>query len=459
MKKITDKVRQTISRYNMINPGERIIVAVSGGPDSVCLLDILHKLEEELDISLVVAHFDHGLRPGEDEAETDFVRELSKSMKLPFETEKSSFSAHAKGSPEEKAREARYEFLERTLRKHEARKIALGHNLDDQAETIIMRLLRGSGPTGLSGIPPFRDGVFIRPLIELRRVDIRNYLSSRNLKHVVDSSNLQAGYLRNKIRLELMPVLEKYQPRLVERLGHTAEILSDENRYLNFVAKGWLDEESREKQGGSLLIPLSHFLELPSAIRNRVAREAINTVKGNLRRISHEHIRSISVLAGGTEPQGMLNLPNGLVVKKRYGTLIFSAAHENRPAHYRYTLREPGRFYLQEIGKTIIIKFMKRKKGPSLDRSPWLVCLDAAKVKFPLLIRNFKPGDRFIPLGMAGHKKVKDLFVDLKIPSEVRASTPLLFSGDKLVWVCGFRIDDRFKVTPGTREVLEISLE
>ena len=459
MKEIIGKVEHTISRYNMVDPGDRVIVAVSGGPDSVCLLDILHELELELGISLVVAHFDHGLRPGEDEAETDFVKELSKSMKLPFEIEKASFSAHTKGSLEEKAREARYAFFERARRKHNAQKIALGHNLDDQAETIIMRLLRGSGPKGLSGIPPCRGGVFIRPLIELRRADIRSYLCSRNLKYFVDSSNLQPGYLRNKIRLELMPVLEKYQPRLAERLSRMAEILGDESRYLDLVARSWLGEESRQGAEGLLLLPLLPFLKLPPAIRNRVAREAINKVKGNLRRISHKHIRAINALAEAAEPQGILNLPDGLAVRKRYGSLVFSSESEGKAADYHYELEGPGEFYLKEIGKTIRIKLTKRKKNLTFDRHPWRACLDAAKVKFPLVARNLRPGDRFVPLGMTGHKKLKDFFVDLKVPSDIRASTPLLFSGKELAWVCGFRIDERFKVTKDTQELLEITLD
>ena len=190
------KVKRTISRHQMIPEGDSVIVAVSGGPDSVCLLHILHELKIELHIHLVVAHFDHGLRPAEDESETAFVRGLAESLDLPFETAKGHLLAKkTRGSREEVARNARYAFLERVRKKHKAQKIALGHNLNDQAETILMRLLRGSGPSGLTGIPPCRDGSIIRPLIEIERTEIGNYLKAKKLTSVTDSSNLKTDYL------------------------------------------------------------------------------------------------------------------------------------------------------------------------------------------------------------------------------------------------------------------------
>ncbi len=191
------KVKATVSRYEMIQPGDLVVVGVSGGPDSVCLLHILQRLKKELEMALLVAHFDHGLRPGEDDSETRFVASLAASMGLPFETEKArSLLRRTAGSLEEAARNARYRYLEKLRKKHDARKIALAHQLNDQAETILMRLLRGSGPSGLGGIPPSRDRVIIRPLIEISRKEIETYIKGQSLSYVTDSSNLQPLFLR-----------------------------------------------------------------------------------------------------------------------------------------------------------------------------------------------------------------------------------------------------------------------
>lgn len=214
------KVKNTISRYGMIRFGDRVVVAVSGGVDSVCLLDVLDKLRDELGVELFVAHFDHGLRPDDDEAETRFVKSLAASLDLPFETKKAFPSMLTGAGPlEERARNARYRFLEEVKEKFSAQKIAVGHNLNDQAETVFMRLLRGSGTSGLAGIPPVRDGHIIRPLIEISREEILTYIEQRGIKYLTDPSNFKTRFLRNRIRLELLPNLKQIQPRIIELLG------------------------------------------------------------------------------------------------------------------------------------------------------------------------------------------------------------------------------------------------
>jgi len=459
MRDTIKQVKKTISDYRMLDPGDLCIVAVSGGPDSVCLLDILHELSEELQIGLVVAHFDHGLRETEDEAETEFVRELASSMGLPFETEKA--SPLLEGPPsslEERARNARYAFLEKVRDRRRAQKIALGHHLDDQAETVLMRLLRGSGPSGLAGIPPCRGNTIIRPLIDMKRGEIVSYLKARNLSYVTDSSNLQTNYLRNKIRLELLPLLHEYQPRLTEHLGQLAHILRGENKYLELQAEDWVVRHTEERGQGDFLIPVGTFTDLPPPIRNRVVRHLLKKVGKNLRRIDHGHIESVVMLAKSRNSQGTLNLPNGLTVKRVYDTLVFTAHETIRPKEFYYQLDGFGTYDLEEIGRSITLVEMERDADLNRQDHDWTAYLDADKLKFPLIIRNFAPGDRFVPLGMRGHKKVKDLFMDLKVPSEVRALTPLLLSQDTPVWVCGLRIDDRFKVTSETKRVLKVTI-
>jgi len=404
-----------------------------------------------------VAHFDHGLRPAEDETETAFVRRLAESLKLPFETAKGHLLAKkARGSREEAARNARYASLEKVKKKHKAQKIALGHNLNDQAETVLMRLLRGSGTSGLTGIPPCRDNNIIRPLIEIERQEIENYLKAKKLATVTDSSNLKTDYLRNKIRLEIMPLLEEQQPQLRRLLAQTAEILREEDAYLDRITEAWFNSNVEQSPHHVLKIPIAAFLSLPVALRRRVIRNVIGKVKKDLRRISWDHMEAIHRLVQAEKPQAALSLPGRLTVKRTYDHLAFSATVKRKALHFDYTLDGSGIYDLKEIGCNLSIEEIRYKKGLRLRGSKWTALLDAEKLPFPLTLRTFKPGDRFVPFGMNGHKKLKDFFVDLKVPLEQRYSTPILCCDDTVVWVCGFRIDDRFKVTPETKKLMKL---
>lgn len=459
------RVRETISRWEMIRQNDRVIVAVSGGADSICLLHLLHSLGDFFSIHLVVAHYEHGLRPMEDPAETGFVQQLATSLGLPFESEKGSLSIGRADSIEERARNARYDFLERMREKHKAQRIALGHTLNDQAETVLMRLLRGSGSAGLGGIPPVRGSTpargstVIRPLIETDRAEIEAYLHSQGLTWKTDSSNLQPIYLRNRIRLELIPLLENYQPRLVKRLGQTAAILRDEDDCLEKIADSWLTAKAEMKPEGSFRISIPSLLELPVALRRRVTRQLIGKVKKDLRRISSDHLESAEKLMRGERPQGSLSLPNRVKIKRVYDHLIFSTETTRETDPFLYNLDGPGDHQLEEIGRLVSISEMPNPRDLPLEESPWIAFLDAEKVHYPLTVRSFSPGDRFVPLGMTGHKKLKDFFVDLKIPRDQRYSTPILCCGSSPVWICGFRIDDRFKVTPETKRVIKVMLD
>jgi tRNA(Ile)-lysidine synthase len=453
------KVKETISHHRMLNPEDLCIVAVSGGPDSVCLLDILHELKEELGIKLVVAHFDHGLRGAEDEAETRFVQRLASSMNLPFETEKGSLlTEKSSASLEENARNARYAFLERVKDRSHAQKIAVGHNLNDQAETVLMRIIRGSGPSGLGGIPPSRENTIVRPLIETKREEIESYLKARNLSYVIDSSNLQTNYLRNKIRLQLLPLLLEYQPRLIEHLGQLAAILRGENKYLELQAEDWVITEAELRPEGDILISIPSFIKLPQPVRNRVTRHILKKIGKNLRRIDHRHIESVYKLAVSNNPQDTLDLPNGLRVKRIYDRLAFTAGKDQKPNEFHYRLDGAGTYYLEEIGRSVSLTEMERDVDLEMEDHKGTAYLDAGKLRYPLILRNFRPGDRFVPLGMAGRKKIKDFFIDLKIPSETRALTPILLSQDTPVCICGHRIDDRYKVTSETKRVLKVKI-
>lgn len=452
---IIQRVRNTISRYRLIESGDRIVVAVSGGPDSVCLLDILFFLREDFRTELMVAHFDHGLRPNEDEAETRFVESLATTLSLPFETRKGNLDT-GEGSLEERARNERYRFLEEVRERYSAQKIALGHQRNDQAETVLMRLLRGSGTGGLSGIPPVRSSkTVVRPILDLTRFEIESYLRERGIPHRIDSSNLDESFLRNRIRLQLLPYLENYQPRVVDTLAQTADILRADHDYLEAVSEKWL--ETMGLAGKDVEVDVKALCALHEAVRKRVIRLCLRRAGGDLHGVGQQHVDAVDRLASGTRSQGETRLPKGLVVRRTYDRLLFFKPGSGEISDYLHVLKGPGRFVIEDPRCTVLIEEWHGSFAAVKHTSPWIGYFDADRVSYPLVLRNFRPGDRFIPLGMNGHKKVKDFFVDLKIPLPVRKRIPLLVQGEQILWVCGMRIDDRVKVSRDSEKIVKVA--
>lgn len=441
----------------MTLPGEMIIVAVSGGPDSICLMDILSGLSGEMDIKLVLAHYEHGLRPGEDEYETRLVREYARFLDLPFETERASGLNSISSSIEERARNLRYDFLERTGEKYRANKIATGHNLNDQAETVLMRIMRGSGMTGLSGIPPVRDNTFIRPLIEISREDIIGYLRDKRLEYATDSSNEENRFLRNKIRLELLPEMKKYQPAIIGILGKLAENIRDENSYLQYHTEKWINENADHDESGDHCLDIDSIRDLPDAFIRRIIRHIIERHRNTLYGMDWDHVQDIINLIRNTRPNISLDLPGDLIVRKEYNRLILTSATPDIGT-FGYEIEKGGELDIREISRRINIEELDVREQGTVMNVADTALLDKDLLPYPLTVRNFRPGDSFIPLGMKGHKKVKDFFIDLKTPPMTRKQTPILLKDDKIAWVGGYRIDDRFKVTARTKKILKITL-
>ncbi len=482
---ILKKVKQTIFKHAMIEKGDLIVTAVSGGPDSVCLLHIMYTLMDEFKTQIVVAHFNHGLRPDDDDKETMFVKKLAEKYGLFFVSEKDrgTISNH-KGCTEELARKARYNFLYKVKESYGANKIALGHNRNDQAETVLMRLLRGSGTSGLSGIPPCRDKLIIRPLIDITRTEIEQYLDRTGLEYITDTSNLDTGYLRNKIRLQLMPLLRQYQQGLEKILAQTAEILRDEDRFLDGMAMNWLTKYAETTHDGEIRLPLSPFSGLHPALQKRILRAGIRKTAGNLNRITLHHIERAEAIAAENRPNTQITLPGKISVRRSYHHLVITRTNRlYKITDTSFCINGPGQYSpkgfpcdisLSEIpGNTIdknCIFNRTRVHADNTVTTPEQQSLgisnikraeaffDADTLSYPLKLRFFRPGDRFIPLGMHGHKKLKDFFIDLKIPLSERKRIPILTFKEIPVWICGIRIDDRFKVTQTTRKVLRVTI-
>ncbi len=458
IKKVQTLVTAAIDKHSLFSRGDRVIVAVSGGADSVALLDILYGLSPGLGLELFVAHFNHGLRPGEDEKESLFVKELAASYGLPLYEGKSFKDLSSARSLEEEARHERYDFLRRAANEVSADRIALGHTMNDQAETVIMRFLRGSGPSGLSGIPPKRGDGIVRPLIEVSRDQVLAYLEAKGLRWMEDSSNKDLRFLRNRIRQDLIPILQKYQPNLIGLLSQSAEIFRRDEEWLKKQAEQWLEEKAENIIPGIVRLKISDFLALPPSLQTRVLRAMLASVGGGLRRISARHISAMQRLLSASRPQGILDLPKGMVLRKNYEMFQVERTGDGPLKGFLLEIPGPGSFCIEHIETRVKVEELDPKQVVSLDMGRWGAVVDAEKVGYPILVRPFRPGDRMVPLGLKGSKKVKDLFMEKRVPNRLRGIVPIFESQGKIIWVAAIRIDDRCKVTKDTRIALRIRL-
>ncbi|MBA7517945.1 tRNA(Ile)-lysidine synthase [subsurface metagenome] len=454
-KMVFPKVKKIIERYNMFSPGDRVLVGVSGGPDSVCLLHILNRCRKEMALSLHVVHINHGIRKRESKREEKFVSHLAGRMDLPI-TVKSldvpSYARRKKLTVEEAARDMRYSAFERLAGKLNAKKIALGHTASDQVETVLMHLLRGSGPQGLSGIPPVRklgSTAVVRPLIEVNKEEILNYLKKNNLTFCLDSSNRKTEYFRNKVRLKLLPLLRKnYNENIDGALLRLSEILKEENAYWERVVERALGKVvSRESE--KILIDFKRFLRYNVIVQRRVLYRLFGGI------VSLSQIEAIRNLAQKSSQGKRIYLGKRFSVRKEGNFLIFSSSPERRFKKFNYPLRVPGKNEIEGLNLTLntrIVDFY-----PVSEKETNTAYFDVDKINFKkLLLRNRREGDRFKPFGLRGTKKLSDFFIDRKIPRRLRDRVPLLVEGEDILWVVGIRRADKARITEDTKKILEV---
>jgi tRNA(Ile)-lysidine synthase len=453
------KVNQTIEKYNLLEKGERVIVALSGGPDSTALLAVLAEVAREMDLSLIAAHFNHGLRGRESDEDEDFSRELSQRLGLVFCAEKMDQKNDEKGiSPEDYYRRKRYGFLNKIAADYRAQKIALGHNLQDQAETVLLNLLRGSGLEGLKGILPKRDGNIIRPLIEISRQEIISYLNKAGITYRQDSSNENRMYLRNQIRMELIPYLkEKYNPSIEENMAQMAEILRTDDEFIRqHVAKA-LESSLIQKGPDRILFKIDFISKLPPAIRWRLFKTVLEDFSPAKNGFSFVHIKSLDNLSQRCESGKRIALPLGIEARREYDDLILERRYA-RSIHvmYEYSMDIPGHVYVEERNVTVRTELTKKE---NIDLSnPDKVYLDLDKIKQPVVVRNRRDGDWFQPLGMQGRQKIKNFFIDHKIPCSQRDEIMLIVDDISVISIENLHLNDRVKITEKTRNVLKLEI-
>jgi tRNA(Ile)-lysidine synthase len=466
-------ILHTISVFQMLKKGDSVLVGVSGGPDSVALLHSLVEISKTLHLRLGIAHLNHGLRGEESDADAGFVENLAKKLSLPFYTEKINLS-HKKHkhriSLEEAGREARYAFFNQVTEREGLDKIAVGHHTDDTAEIILINLLRGSGPSGLKGIPPVR-GKIIRPLIRASRELILSYLKHNQLEYRIDSSNSDERFLRNKIRHRLIPILKsQYNPNFSKALNRLGNLLSDEEHWFSQYIDLAMEQCAQSKESHIIILSIDELFKHHIAVQRRLIRRAICHVKGDLRRISHVHMDAVINLCINAGPGARLDLPDRIRIRIQDGRLLIlkekkslrSTGHSEKtdlPVCFERTILASeileGPIFIKEC--RIGLKFKKLNGQDVWDvtkTSLNMAFFDWDSLIFPLKIRNYRAGDYFIPLGMTGRQQLKKFFINNKISRLKRLQMPILLSENKIIWVVGARISDHVKVMPETKTVL-----
>jgi len=458
----------------MFQPADSVLIGVSGGSDSVALLYILLLLAPKLAIRLGVAHLNHGLRGEASERDARFVSALAEKNNLPFFYDKVNVPEYRrihKLSEEEASRCLRYEFFNRIAKKNGYQKIALGHQADDNAELILMCLLRGSGTLGASGIAPVRNGKLVRPLIDIRKKEILEFLNQNDIQYVNDATNTQMRYLRNRVRHQLIPCLKStYNPNIVETLNRLSSILRAEEEWISHQIHHLWSRLFKVSEHNRVHLGVDEINNLHIAAKRRILRHAIRIVKGNLRRITFSHIEQVIVLCEEGPKVGSLHLPDRIRID-RHNTLLKiskearslrNSDFPNRTptnCHYEYRFDKPQQAWIEELGAYLRLTEISAENPPDYRKAGHRVAfIDMNMIEFPLLLRNPKPGDRFKPLGMKGTQKVKTFFINNKIPRGERNRCPVMISRGKIIWVVGHRIDDSVKISPETRRILKAEL-
>ncbi len=471
-----DRVNSCLKDECFLQPDKPVIVAVSGGPDSLCLLDILHKFGA----LLMVAHFNHGLRP-ESNADAWAVRREAEKHSLPFilgEEDVATFAADNRLSIEEAARIRRYRFLFEQAEKFDVQAVAVGHTADDQIETVLMHLLRGSGLSGLKGMPArscpnawSTEIPLMRPLISIWREEVLAYCRERELKPVIDPSNLDTTIYRNRLRHELIPYLESYNPGVKQVLYRTTQVLAGEFKILKSVVDSAWETVLRVQGPGYVALDPDLLKNQSVGVRRQLLRYAIAVLRPDLRNIDFESIERGLAFLMQPSKTNQIDLVAGLRLMFEEDNLYLATWEADLPSsswpqimdQEVHRLEVPGVIQLSEgwrilASKEKVIEDLYSQVLTNED--PYQAWVESRSVKEPLIVRERQPGDRFSPLGMGGHSiKLSEFMINVKIPRRVRDSWPIVCAGRDIVWVPGYRLGHHFQISPATKDVICIRLD
>ncbi|TYQ15002.1 UNVERIFIED_CONTAM: tRNA(Ile)-lysidine synthase [Acetivibrio alkalicellulosi] len=462
---MVERVLKYIEKNSLINVGEKLIVGLSGGPDSVCLIHILKVLKDCLSIKIFAVHINHMLRGIESEEDEKYVKILCEKLNIPLKIEHINLNKIAKDnklSIEEAGREERYKIFNAFSQKIGADKIAVAHNKNDQAETVLMNIIRGTGLYGLKGMDARRDNI-IRPLLDIERSEIENYCNEHKLMPQIDSTNLKNIYTRNRIRLDLIPYInEMFDGDIVQKIIKMSDIVRCENVFIEDHVEKLYEQVLVESKDSEIILDLETIKTGHVALRRRVLRKSINQVAGSLKGIENKHIEDIIDLVEHGGVGAMIHLPNKIRIKKSYKTIkIYLYKKPHQIPRYNKKVNIPGDTVIEEDGillraevidNTGIDNYKNNKNSSSLQYFDYESLIEGIN------IRKRDNGDKFKPLNSNGTKKLKEYFIDNKIPQEIRDTIPLISKGNEIVWIIGYRINDKYKVTENTKKVLKLQV-
>jgi tRNA(Ile)-lysidine synthase len=427
----------------MLAPGDRILAAVSGGADSVCLAVVLH----ELGYDLSVAHVNHGLRGAESDEDETFTARLAERLGLRFFTRRVVLFG---GNIEAAGRDARRDFFNESADNHGFTKIAVAHTLNDRVETFLLNLLRGAGSAGLAAMPAV-SGRTIRPLVEVGREEIEAYLAERKQAFRTDASNLNLDFSRNRLRHIVIPQLSsEFNPNLVETLHRTAEILEKEDDWMQTLVEAWLNQHGTKEEGG-FVIPVEALAARPIAMVRRVLRHALRRAGSELRNVTFDEIEAIARLLDDEKSGKLVEIPGGIEVARDFGQLVFRHRVSAVP-EYEYMLKIPGSVHIPELGKVFKAEIVGLEGLQTPSRR---VFVDADSIGPYVRIRNWKPGDYYRPVGLPAGK-LKKLFQRAKIPRSHRSSWPVVVADSTIIWVASFPVSREFAPRGRSQKIVAI---
>lgn len=457
------KVLSYIKDNELIKSGDKILVALSGGPDSICLLNILFELKEELNINIAAAHLNHLLRGDDAFKDEEYVINICNSMGIQYFVKRvdiNNYSREHKLSSEMAGRNVRYDFFQEVLEREGFNKVATAHNANDQAETILFRIMRGTGLEGLGGIKVSRDNKVIRPILCLTREEIEEYIKLKKLNPRIDKTNFEKIYNRNKIRLDILPYMkENFNKDIVQTLNRMSLIIQKDNQFLERLSLSFYNKYCIE-YSDYLIIKEGIFKE-EEPIVNRVLRQAVVKYSKSNYDFEMKHIYKISKLARGTSGK-TVDLPNGIYAENIYGDIYIKnkiRKHEINNVKEEIIINKNNinknivQFYNYTIEFLVIDNF---KESDNLKESDLIKYFDFDKLNNNVSIRNRRDGDKIIPLGMNGKKKLKDIFIDMKIPKEERDNIPIICFDEKVAWIIGIRTSEEYKVTSKSKNILKV---
>lgn len=459
MKDLFFKVYNTIEKYKMICQGDSIVTGVSGGPDSMCMLHILLRLKDKFDLSIFAAHLNHQFRGKEADDDAIYVRDICHEWGIQTFIKVFDVPAYAKEnglSSEEAGREIRYELYDEVMKKVGGQKIAVAHNMNDHIETIFMNLLRGSGIEGLKGIEAVR-GQIIRPLINAERDEIEEYCRINKISPRIDKTNLEPIYGRNKIRLELIPYIkDTFNPNIMSTLNRFSDIAVLENDYMDKEAEKSFFEVAESYENG-IKYCINKLDNLHPALQRRVIRIGLEKLLGSLKGIEYKHIEEIlKILHDNTGAAAVL--PRNIRAYVSYENLIIGPKNEKIHDKYCYSLKIDSENIIYSLGIEAVVKTLKAYDVYDIKKDKYTVYIDKEKVQGDLFLRNRLNGDVFSPIGLKGSKKLKEYFIDEKIPKEERDKIQLIADEKEIVWVIGKRLSEKYKITDKTKNVIMINI-